>query len=67
MGMIDNPDNWLNSARRFAVATVLEIAYGLKVDGPSSAWIQLADDTAHAIGKSGAPASSIMDRFPASE
>ena len=66
-GMIDHPDDWLNWARQFAVAIVLEIAYGLKVAGPSSPWIQLADDTANAIGKSGAPASSIMDRFPASE
>ncbi|KAK4157185.1 hypothetical protein C8A00DRAFT_11913 [Chaetomidium leptoderma] len=64
-GMIDNPDDWLNSARQFAVAVVLKISYGLDVDGPNSPWIQLADDTANAIGKSGAPASSIMDRFPA--
>lgn len=64
--MIDNPDDWLNSIRRFAVAVVLKIAYGLEVDGPNSPWIELADDTANAIGKSGAPASSIMDRFPAS-
>lgn len=65
-GMLDNPDDWLNSARQFAVAVVLKISYGLDVDGPSSPWIRLADDTANAIGKSGAPASSIMDRFPAS-
>jgi hypothetical protein len=45
---------------------VLQISYGLDVDGPSSPWIKLAEDSANAIGKSGAPASSIMDRFPAS-
>lgn len=66
-GMIDNPDDWLNSVRRFSVAVMLNIAYGLEVDGPDSPWIQLADDAANAVGKSGAPASSIMDRFPASE
>lgn len=66
-GMIENPDDWLNHARRFSVAIVLKITYGLDVDGPNSPWVQLADDAANAIGKSGAPASSIMDRFPASE
>jgi cytochrome P450 len=66
-GMIDKPDDWLNTIRRFSVAVVLNITYGLDVDGPSSPWIGLADDTANAIGKSGPPASSIMDRFPASE
>lgn len=64
--MIDNPDDWLNSVRRFAVAIVLKIGYGLEIDGLDSPWIQLADDTANAIARSGAPASSIMDRFPAS-
>lgn len=66
-GMIENSDNWVNSVRRFAVAIMLKIAYGIEVDGPSSPWIQLAEDAANAIGKSGAPASSIMDRFPVSE
>ncbi|SPQ21574.1 f2ac1eeb-b7f6-445d-8e4b-e27435fa4e97 [Thermothielavioides terrestris] len=64
-GMIDNPDHWLTAVRRFAVAIVLKIAYGLEVDGPSSRWIRLAENAANAVGKSGAPASSIMDRFPA--
>jgi hypothetical protein len=66
-GLIDNPDDWLISVRRFSVAIVLQIAYGLELEGPKSQWIRLAEDTANAIGKSGAPASSIMDRFPASE
>lgn len=66
-GLIDDPTDWLISVRRFSVAIVLQIAYGLEVEGPDSQWIRLAEDTANAIGKSGAPASSIMDRFPASE
>ncbi|KXX75970.1 Cytochrome P450 1A2 [Madurella mycetomatis] len=64
-GMIDTPEDWVTSVRRFSVAIVLKIAYGLEVDGPSSPWIRLAEQSANAIGKSGAPASSIMDRFPA--
>ncbi|KAK4185184.1 cytochrome P450 1A2 [Podospora australis] len=63
-GMLDDPENWINSVRRFSVAVVLKIAYGLEVDGSDSPWIKLADDSAEAVGKSGAPASSIMDRFP---
>ncbi|KAK0629570.1 putative O-methylsterigmatocystin oxidoreductase [Bombardia bombarda] len=63
--MTADPGSWTNSTRRFAVAIVLNIAYGLDVDGPSSPWIKLADDASNAISKSGAPASSIMDRIPA--
>lgn len=66
-GLVGNPNDWLISVRRFSVAIVLQIAYGLEVEGPESQWIRLAEDTANAVGKSGAPASSIMDRFPASE
>ncbi|KAK3325975.1 putative O-methylsterigmatocystin oxidoreductase [Apodospora peruviana] len=63
--MIDRPENWVNAVRRFSVAIMLNIAYGLEVDSPASPWIKMAEDSASAIGKSGAPASSIMDRFPA--
>lgn len=66
-GFIDDPVNWTIAVRRFGVAIVLNISYGLEVDGPSSRWIKLAEESSNAIGKSGAPASSIMDRFPASE
>ncbi|KAK4173810.1 cytochrome P450 [Triangularia setosa] len=63
-GMLDDPENWVTAVRRFAVAIVLKISYGLDVDSPDSQWIKLAEESAEAIGKSGAPASSIMDRFP---
>ncbi len=66
-GMIEDPDNWMNAVRQFSVAVMLKIAYGLDVDGPDSPWIKLAEDSATAIGKSGAPGSSIMDMFPLSE
>ena len=64
-GMLEDPANWLTAVRRFSVAIVLKIAYGLEIDGPQSPWIKLAEDSSEAVGKSGAPASSIMDRFPA--
>lgn len=66
-GFLDDPSDWTAATRRFGVAIVLKISYGLDVDGPSSKWVQLAEQSSNAIAKSGAPASSIMDRFPASE
>jgi hypothetical protein len=66
-GMIENPAHWLNAVRRCSVAIVLKIAYGLSVDGPESPWIDLAEKSASAIGKAGAPGSSIMDLFPFSK
>lgn len=66
-GMIQDPTNWANAVRRCSVAMVLKIAYGLDVEGPESKWIGLAENSAHAIGKAGAPGSSILDLFPASE
>ncbi|KAK0720138.1 cytochrome P450 [Lasiosphaeris hirsuta] len=64
-GLIEDPANWLVAVRRCSVAIVLKIAYGLDVDGPDSPWISLAEGSAEAIGKAGAPASSIMDHIPA--
>jgi hypothetical protein len=65
-GMIDDPESWLISVKRFAVAIMLNVAYGLEVEGSASPWIKLAEDSASAIGKAGPPASSIMDSIPAS-
>ncbi|KAH8880599.1 cytochrome P450 [Thozetella sp. PMI_491] len=64
-GVLDRPKDWVIATRQFAVAVVLRISYGLEVDGPTSPWIKLAENSGNAIAKSGAPASSIMDRFPA--
>lgn len=61
----NDPNSWNNAIRRFAVAIVLNISFGVDVDGPDSPWIKIADDAAEAISNSGAPASSIVDRFPA--
>ena len=65
--MMDDPAGWWNAVRRFSVAVMLDIAYGIEVDGPDSPWIKLADEASRAVGRSGAPASSIMDRVPISE
>jgi cytochrome P450 len=65
--MLDDQVNYLSAIRRFAVAIVLNISYGIDVESPDSPWIKIADDAAEAISNSGAPASSIIDRFPASK
>ncbi|KAK5656691.1 hypothetical protein OQA88_4237 [Cercophora sp. LCS_1] len=64
-GLIEDAQNWPNAVRRCSVAIVLKIAYGLDVDSPTSKWIDMAEKSAQAIGKAGAPGSSIMDLFPA--
>lgn len=64
---LDAPSTWDSAVRRFAVAIVLNIGYGIDVDSAQSPWIKIADDAAEAISNSGAPASSIIDRFPASK
>ena len=65
--MLDAQANYLTAIRRFAVAIVLNISYGIDVESPDRPWIKIADDAAEAISNSGAPASSIIDRFPASK
>src|ERR1700761_5508551 len=57
-GMIERPSDWVTCVRQCAVAIMLSISYGLDVDGPASPWIKLAEDSATAVGKSGAPGSS---------
>lgn len=64
--MLDDQANYIRAIRRFAVAIVLGISYGIDVESPDSPWIKIADDAAEAISNSGAPASSIIDHFPAS-
>lgn len=64
--ILDDAVNWQRATRQFAVAVMLNIAYGIDIDGPRSPWIKIAEDSAAAVGNSGAPASSIIDRFPAS-
>lgn len=65
--IIQDTENWNKAIRRFTVAVVLNISYGIDIKGDDDPYIKLADDAAQAINNSGAPASSIVDRFPISE
>jgi cytochrome P450 len=64
--MLQMPEKWDRAVRRFAVAVVLNISYAIELQGDSDPYIKIADDAASAISNAGAPASSIVDRFPAS-
>lgn len=65
--IIQDTEHWNKAIRRFTVAVVLNISYGIDIKGDDDPYIKLADDAAQAINNSGAPASSIVDRFPISE
>jgi cytochrome P450 len=63
----DDPMAWNNAIRMFAVAVVINIGFGVDIKDDKSPYIKIADNAATAISNAGAPASSIVDRFPASE
>lgn len=62
--LIENPEEWMSAVTHFAVAIMFKIGYGIDVDTPTDEWVKLAAEASEAVGKAGAPASSIMDRIP---
>ncbi|KAK1778024.1 cytochrome P450 [Copromyces sp. CBS 386.78] len=62
--LIENPEDWMSAVTHFAVSIMMKIAYGIDVDTPTDRWVKLAAEASEAVGKAGAPASSIMDRIP---
>jgi cytochrome P450 len=66
-GMMQNPLQWELELKRFAIAIVLNIGYGVKVSDTKHPYIKLADDAGYATAHSGPPASSIVDRLPIGE
>jgi cytochrome P450 len=65
--ILDDPTRWIKIVRRFAVAVVLDISYGIEIDGLDSPWIKIAEDAGVAVGHAGAPASSLVDHIPLGE
>lgn len=63
-GIMQSPLDWELELKRFAIAIVANIGYGVNVDRTDHPWIKLANDAGYATAHSGAPASSIVDRFP---
>lgn len=64
--LLEGSKDWAEYVRQFAIGIVLHISYGISVESEDSPWIKVSENTAQAISKSGSPASSIIDRFPAS-
>lgn len=62
--IIQRPEAWDKSLRRFAVAIVLKVSYGVDVTDDSDPYVQIANDALHATGNSGAPGTSIVDAIP---
>ena len=62
--LIEKPEEWMSAVTHFAVSIMMKIAYGINVDSSSEDWVKLAAEASDAVGKAGAPASSIMDRIP---
>ncbi|KAF4901314.1 Cytochrome P450 monooxygenase COX2 [Colletotrichum fructicola] len=62
--IIKDPDNWEVSMKRFAVAIVLKVSYGVDVRDDNDPYVKIADDAMYATGNGGAPANSIVDVFP---
>jgi len=62
--MAEAPGGWEQSLRRFAVAVVLKVSYGVDVPSDDDPFIRIADDAMHALGNGGPLSSSIVDLFP---
>ncbi|KAF6842127.1 cytochrome p450 monooxygenase [Colletotrichum plurivorum] len=63
--VVKDPKNWEVSMKRFAVAIVLKVSYGIEVHDDSDPYVKIADDAMYATGNGGVPANSIVDVFPA--
>lgn len=63
-GMMQTPLEWERELRRFSLAIVVNIGYGVKVSDTKHPYMKLADDSRKAIANTGIPGSSVVDRFP---
>ncbi|KAK2046474.1 cytochrome P450 [Colletotrichum somersetense] len=62
--ILQNPENWEMSMKRFAVAIVLKVSYGIDVQNDNDPYVKIAEDAMYATGNGGVPANSIVDIFP---
>ncbi|KFH47724.1 O-methylsterigmatocystin oxidoreductase-like protein [Hapsidospora chrysogenum ATCC 11550] len=62
--IIRRPESWERSLRRFAVAIVLKVSYGIEVTDDSDPYVQIANDAMYATGNGGAPGNSVVDAIP---
>lgn len=62
--IIEKPDTWEKSLRRFAIAIVLQVSYGTRVSSDDDPYIRIANDAMYATGNGGVPANSVVDLVP---
>ena len=60
-----NPQDWDTILRKYAMAVVLRIGFGLGVTQKDDPYVKMALDAEEATGKGGVPGASIVDFFPA--
>jgi cytochrome P450 len=65
--LLKGPEGWEDSLRRFAVAIVLKVSYGVDVTDDHDPYVRIANDAMHALGNGGIPGNSIVDYFPPGE
>lgn len=62
--LIEKPEEWMSAVTHFAASIMMKIVYGIDPKTPNDEWVKLAAAASEAVGKAGAPASSIVDRIP---
>lgn len=55
---------WELCLKRFAVAIVMKVSYGVDITDDSDPHVQIASDAMYATANGGAPANSIVENFP---
>ncbi|KAL0952779.1 hypothetical protein HGRIS_007003 [Hohenbuehelia grisea] len=63
-GMVDTPEAFLQSIRRYAAATIMKITYGHDVKSSDDLFVQLAEKAGTATIESGTPAATLVDFLP---
>ncbi|CDO76596.1 hypothetical protein BN946_scf184868.g10 [Trametes cinnabarina] len=63
-GLCDTPELFMDHIKRWAAATIMEIAYGHRVTSLEDKYIELAERTTVETVKAGSPGSMLVDFFP---
>ncbi|PKS09030.1 hypothetical protein jhhlp_003643 [Lomentospora prolificans] len=62
--MLAHDGTWNATLKRFSVAIVLMVSYGIQIDTDDDEYVKIANDALYVTGNGGLPAGSIVDLFP---
>lgn len=62
--ILDKPQDWDSLLRKFSMAVVLRIGFGLGITQKDDPFVKMALDAEEATGKGGVPGASIVDFLP---